>query len=259
MHTTCIVELHFVVVGNLPADEGCGENLVEVGIARVNGLKIGFAFTTFAYLLIEVGALGVNLPVFVAQTYLITQSLCDLAGIVDIGSMDIHIVDEAVVEGDDIHGAGFIVPGTCWRIFATPIGLVSCFELGNLVDGLHVVNLEAPTVVLHLAMLALVASDSRIKCGTGSRLIHISGSSDEEMWLQVGGATRETYDTYKASAIEAGCTEIQQDNNDNENTDITWLIDTVDDPARTIKLEYWDSASILHIKVRLGTDKWFEH
>ena len=29
MHTTCVVELHFVVVGNLPADEGCGENLVE--------------------------------------------------------------------------------------------------------------------------------------------------------------------------------------------------------------------------------------
>ena len=164
MHTTCIVELHFVVVGDLPADEGCGENLVEVGISRVNGLQIRFAFTTFAYLLIEVGALGVNLPVFVAQTNLITQALGDLAGIVDIGGMDIHIVDEAVVEGDDIHGAGFIVPGTCGRIFATPIGLVSCFELGNLVDGLHVVDLEAPTVVLHLAMLALVASDSRIKC-----------------------------------------------------------------------------------------------
>ena len=106
------------------------------------------------------------------------------------------------------------------------------------------------------------ASDLPLYPGFGNlddRLIHISGSSDEEMWLQVGGATRETYDTYKASAIEAGCTEIQQDNNDNENTDITWLIDTVDDPARTIKLEYWDSASILHIKVRLGTDKWFEH
>ena len=108
------------------------------------------------------------------------------------------------------------------------------------------------------------ASDLPLYPGFGNldeQQIYINDQSDNELWLQVRGITCETYDAYKASAIEAGCTKVQLNDyhDDDENAEITRLIDTVDSPARTIELEYWDSASILNVRVHLGTEKWFEY